>query len=120
MKCVIGTIKNSMSETCGIKCEFATIGKPLAGLLGPISPHAILYKDSLGFRSLRNGFFIPDWIPGPTVCHIPDFTSIPDPRVRIPKTRIPDITIKIVASSGIHIILHRVMITLLSLSMTHA
>ena len=60
MKCVIGTIKNSVSETCGIKCEFATNVKPLAGLLGPLSPHAILYKNNLGFRSLRLGFCIPD------------------------------------------------------------
>ena len=76
----------------------------------------MLHKGSLGLRSLRHEFCIFDWIPGPISPRSPDFSGILEydskARFRIPKTKIPDLTFKILGSSRIHIVLNLVTITL--------
>ena len=94
---VIRRIKSNAEKTCKMERKFARIVKTL------VSPNATFYKGNLKFRFQRRGFYITRVDSRAHMSSDSRFShhsSIFITQFRILKTRIPDLTIKSIVSSG--------------------
>ena len=94
---VIRRIKSNAENTCKMEREFARIVKTL------VSPHATFYKGNLKFRFQRREFCTTRVDSGARMSSDSRFSHYSRTLItqfRILKTRIPDLTIKSIVSSG--------------------